>query len=41
MNVTGEELIRLGFKPEKWFKDALAHINSHPMAEAQMLEYLE
>jgi len=29
--VTGNDLVKLGFKPGKWFKEALAHINAVPL----------
>jgi len=29
MNTTGKTLIDLGFKPGKWFKEALGHIEAN------------
>ena len=39
--ITGKELIKLGFKPEKWFSEAINYINENGLSENEMLEYLE
>ncbi|KQR92426.1 hypothetical protein ASG01_10895 [Chryseobacterium sp. Leaf180] len=38
---TGDQLIALGFKPKKWFAEALEYINSHELSENEITEYLE
>ncbi|GAA4498575.1 RtcB family protein [Hymenobacter ginsengisoli] len=38
---TGKDLLDLGFKSGKWFKDALAHINEHELEGAARLAYLD
>ncbi|RZK23429.1 MAG: RNA-splicing ligase RtcB, partial [Hymenobacter sp.] len=37
---TGKDLLDLGFKSSKWFKEALEHINAHALAGDAMLTYL-
>ena len=37
----GKDLLDLGFKSGKWFKDALAHINAHALSGAELLAYLD
>ncbi|MBD2766814.1 RtcB family protein [Hymenobacter sp. BT664] len=39
--VTGKDLLNLGLKPGKWFKEALEHINAHDLAGETMLAYLD
>ncbi len=39
--ITGNALIELGYAPEKWFKEALDHINEKQLAETEMKQYLE
>jgi len=39
--ITGNELIALGYRPGKWFAEALEHINNNNLDETQMMEYLE
>lgn len=41
MKTTGKTLIELGFKPGKWFKEAITHINTHQLQGETMLNYLE
>ncbi|MBW8360121.1 MAG: RtcB family protein [Weeksellaceae bacterium] len=41
MKITGNELIDLGFKPKKWFTEALDHINENKLDHAAMTEYLD
>jgi tRNA-splicing ligase RtcB len=38
---TGKDLLDLGFKSGKWFKDALTHINDHELEGAALLAYLD
>lgn len=40
MKITGNKLIDLGFKPKKWFAEALDYINENNLDENQMKEYL-
>lgn len=39
--ITGNDLISLGFKPGKWFKEAIDHVNKYELTEDAMLEYLK
>src|SRR5690606_36125773 len=39
--INGNTLIELGFAPDKWFKDALAHINANQLSGADLMDYLE
>jgi hypothetical protein len=41
MEFNGNHLIELGYRPAKWFKDAIAHINENHLDEIQIKEYLE
>lgn len=41
MKITGNNLIDLGFKPKKWFAEALDYINENNLDENQMKEYLD
>jgi tRNA-splicing ligase RtcB len=41
MKVTGNTLIELGYRPGKWFSDALVHINSNELNEEEVNVYLE
>ncbi|TGE28405.1 RtcB family protein [Hymenobacter metallicola] len=38
--VTGKDLVALGLKPGKWFKEALAHINEHGLEHEALHAYL-
>lgn len=38
--VTGNDLIELGFRPGKWFKEALEHINEQQLEGAALTAYL-
>ena len=40
-NFTGKELIEMGFKPGKWFKEAIAHINENQLQGKALNKYLE
>ena len=37
---TGKDLLDLGFKSGKWFKEAFKHINAHTMTDAVIQSYL-
>jgi RNA-splicing ligase RtcB len=39
--ITGKDLIELGFKPAKWFKDAIDHANQHDLRGNRLKEYVE
>lgn len=41
MEFNGNHLIELGYRPAKWFKDAITHINENNLDEVQIREYLE
>ncbi|MGL6129373.1 MAG: RtcB family protein, partial [Chryseobacterium artocarpi] len=41
MEFNGTHLIELGYRPAKWFKDAIAYINENNLNEDQIKEYLE
>jgi tRNA-splicing ligase RtcB len=41
VTITGNTLIELGYRPEKWFKEAIAHINANQLSGQAMEEYLE
>ena len=38
--ITGTDLIELGYRPGKWFGEALAHINAEGLAGTALQEYL-
>ncbi|MEL7268396.1 MAG: RtcB family protein [Bacteroidota bacterium] len=40
-NFTGKELIAMGFKSGKWFKEAITHINEHQLEGDALNNYLE
>src|SRR4028118_629016 len=39
--ITGKDLLDLGLKPGKWFKEALEHLNANGLEGEAMLAYLE
>lgn len=39
--IDGNTLIELGFRPGKWFKEAIEHINATELTETELLNYLE
>ena len=39
--ITGKDIIALGFSPRKWFAEALEYINSNKLSEDEMKTYLE
>ena len=39
--VSGNDIIKLGFKPSKWFKEAIVHINENNLEGDAVLSYLE
>ena len=41
MEITGKTLIALGYKPGKWFKDALAYVNAHGLTGESLTTYLD
>jgi len=38
--ISGKTLLNLGFKPGKWFKEAIAYANDHQLEGEQLLSYL-
>jgi len=40
-SITGKTLVKLGYKPGKWFKDAIEHANKHGLEGDSLIEYLE
>jgi RNA-splicing ligase RtcB len=40
MSITGKTLIELGFKPSKWFNEALSYANSNNLEGQALIEYL-
>lgn len=40
-NISGKDIVNLGFKPAKWFSEAIAHINENDLSEIEMLAYLD
>lgn len=41
MKITGKKLIELGFRPGKWFVEAIEYCNTHKLNEKETLNYLE
>ena len=41
MKITGQYIIDLGYRPAKWFAEALEYINSNDLTEIKINEYLE
>ena len=39
--INGHTLIALGFTPDKWFKEAIPHINENQLSGDEMMDYLE
>jgi len=39
--ITGEDLINLGFRSGKWFKEAIEHANQHQLSGDALTNYLE
>lgn len=39
--ITGNDLIKLGYKPAKWFKEAIEHINANDLSGEDMTAYIE
>jgi tRNA-splicing ligase RtcB (3'-phosphate/5'-hydroxy nucleic acid ligase) len=38
--ITGKDILALGFKPAKWFKDAIVHVNMNGLEGQELLDYL-
>lgn len=38
---SGNDLIALGFAPERWFRDAIAHVNENGLQGKELASYLE
>ena len=41
MNITGKTLIELGYKPGKWFKEALEYANAETLSGEALIKYLD
>ncbi|CAL2057874.1 3'-phosphate/5'-hydroxy nucleic acid ligase [Tenacibaculum sp. 190524A05c] len=41
MKITGKDLIEMGFKPGKWFPEAIEYVNSNELTNLEIVEYLE
>jgi len=39
--ITGNKLIQLGYKPGKWFRDALVYVNNNDLNKEELVSYLE
>lgn len=39
--ITGNDIVNLGFKPDKWFKEALIHINKNDLEGDELLAYVK
>lgn len=39
--ITGKDLIDLGYRPGKWFKEALEYVNENNLSEQSLVDYLE
>ncbi|MEL6695719.1 MAG: RtcB family protein [Bacteroidota bacterium] len=41
MKITGKTLVEMGYRPGKWFKEALAYVNTHELSSDEMRHYLD
>jgi tRNA-splicing ligase RtcB (3'-phosphate/5'-hydroxy nucleic acid ligase) len=41
VKINGNYLINIGFKPSKWFKEAIEYINQRDLNETEIIDYLE
>ncbi|MEL6133863.1 MAG: RtcB family protein [Bacteroidota bacterium] len=41
MQITGKTLVEMGYRPGKWFKEALAYVNAHELSTEEMQVYLD
>lgn len=39
--ITGKDIIELGYKPGKWFKEAIAHVNTYQLRGEELIDYLD
>lgn len=39
--ITGKDLIDLGYKPGKWFKEAIEHVNENQLSGDNLISYLK
>ena len=39
--ITGKDLIDLGYRPSKWFKDAIDYTNENNLSSESLVEYLK
>ena len=40
MKITGKTLIDLGYKPSKWFGEAIEYINANELKESEIPDYI-
>lgn len=40
MEITGKDLVEMGFRPGKWFREALAHVNEEKLQGEDLKSYL-
>ncbi|MET3731053.1 hypothetical protein ABID46_000612 [Moheibacter stercoris] len=41
MKITGNEIVALGYRPGKWFAEAIDYINENELTTEEMEAYLE
>lgn len=39
--ITGKDILELGYKPSKWFKDVIEHANTHQLSGDSLKTYIE
>ena len=39
--ITGKTIVELGFRPGKWFKEAISHANENNLEGMELISYLE
>ncbi len=39
--ITGKDIIELGYKPGKWFKEAISHVNTYQLRGEELIDYLD
>lgn len=40
MKITGKTLVKLGYKPGKWFRDAIEYVNQNQLEKEELFKYL-
>ncbi|MEM6724060.1 MAG: RtcB family protein [Bacteroidota bacterium] len=41
MKITGKTLVEMGYRPGKWFKEALMYVNTHELTEVELKTFLD